>query len=354
MKKTILTVVIVIALIATGVIVTLKSKKDAPPPPGSEIAEYWPFKANTCYEYEGKGHELASYNVFNTFIRENEGETIVQQRLEPALDYNRQTQVLSLKGGELRLINGDTAKYHFEDMTVLPPDPKKEMLVLREPLSLGEKWTVSGTDTSEVTGVDVEVDTPMGKLKALEISTSSVGPTGARYDQKDWYVKDIGHVKMEYSVNGQPPISSTLKKITENYTLNIPADVYYPIKGESEAGLEEKKISLNTNYDLLAKINALLSSAPESAEFSPIMTSGKVIDIKFATNTSAAMVNFDKSIYGRQFESENEERGMLFGAAQTIGHILGVEQVFVQADGKPYSGVYVKLTDDTSFEVVRN
>ncbi|GHU73850.1 hypothetical protein FACS1894188_00450 [Clostridia bacterium] len=344
MKRYVLILIIpLFALYLYGCKNTTEAKPPKEETPKSEIYSYFPFKENVEYEYEGQGNALISYNIFNTFVHEN----TLQRRLEPAQNYDRQTEIFKVENGTLVLINGDTTRYHFEDET--GNAPQKDMVLLKEPLTLGATWTVSGTDTATVTGVDVDISLPFGNYKALEVSSV----TASGYDQKEYYVKDIGLVKTMYKVNGGAELSSTLKKITENTTLKIPVDVYYPIKDADETAIKETVVSLSTNYNLIKEVNKVLRTPPPDTpeNLLPILTTGSVEGIIFAANTSAAILNFDKNIYEQKFESENAERAMIFAVANTVGHMVSVDQVFIQVDNKPYSGVYVKLDEETAFEI---
>lgn len=306
----------------------------------SQIYEYFPFKENVLYEYEGEGHIYASYQIYNTFISDNR----LQRRLSTDVaTYNKQTEIFEVKDGQLRLINGDTYLYHYENQTA--NQPEKDMLLLQEPLELGAKWTISGTDTAEITGVDIDITTPVGSFKALEVT--SVFTSG--YMQKDYYVKNIGLVQTTYSTQSDTPITSTLAKLTEDTGVSCEYKAYYPIHGTDEISVQSNEIVLNTNYNLIDTVNTILYKGSQDGVYGALLSNGKLIDINFATNTSAILVNFDKEVYDQGYTSEDEESSNLYSIAITLGKLLGVEQVFVQVDGKPYSGIYVKLTEDDAF-----
>lgn len=306
----------------------------------SQIYEYFPFRENVLYEYKGEGNALASYQIYNTYINGNR----LQRRLSPEVeDYNRQTEIFEVKDGELRLINGDTFYYRYENQTAYPPE--KDMLLLKEPLMLGSKWAISGNDTGEVTGVDVDIETPSGSYKALEVT--SVFATG--YTQKDYYVKNIGLVQTTYSTQSNTPITSTLAKYTENTSVTCGYNIFYPIPGTDEISIQESESELWTNYDLNETVNSILYKASPDGAYKPLLSKGKITDINFATNTSAILLNFDNEVYEQGYVSEAEENSNLYSIAITVGKLLGVQQVFLQVEGKPYSGLYVKLDEDDAF-----
>ncbi|MDR1687424.1 MAG: GerMN domain-containing protein [Clostridiales bacterium] len=312
-----------------------------PAPENSEIYEYFPFTENTLYQYAGEGHEYAAYQTYNTFINDNR----LQRRIATDVKtYDRQTEIFEVSAGELRLINGDTFYYHFENQTA--DEPQKNMVLLKEPLELGAKWNITETDTAEVTGVDVDVQTPLGNYKALEIT--SISANG--FNQKDYYVKNVGLVKTTYTTtNNETPITSSLSAITEDTHIMCDYNSFFPIPGTGELSFYEDEVEIRSNYDVIGKLNEILSKPSPDGLYGALLGTGSLVEINFATNTSAVRLNFDAEIYEMEFSAEVDEEANLYALALTTGRLLGVEQVFIFVDGKPYSGTFVTKTEDDGY-----
>jgi len=314
--------------------------------PNSQIYDYFPFSENVLYVYEGEGHPYASYTIYNTIINGNRLQRLLATDVQ---NYNRQTEVFEVADGELALINGDTFSYHLEDMTDTGTDAERRMIILKEPLKLGATWVIEegplGQDVAEVTGVDVALKTPSGNFNVIEVTHTLANGSVDKY----YYAKGVGLVRTEYPGGDDGyVISSTLSERVENTAANLNYRSFSPAQS-GKINYATAKIALWTNYDLVDTINAILSNSETGGQNAALLKNGKLKEISFAANASAARLNFDTGIYEQEYKSADEENANLSAIALTVGYLFGVDNVFIQVEGRPYSGVYVKKTEDDYF-----
>ncbi|MDP4106101.1 MAG: hypothetical protein Q8935_14280, partial [Bacillota bacterium] len=197
------------------------------------IEDFFPLKQNTHYVYEGKGNEFASYDVYNDYIS---GEK-VQQRVNNG--GTTKVNVVELNGGKLSKVYTRGEAYYRENFLNQKSDNIEVLLM--EPLKKGTTWKLNDGSTRSITNSGVEVTTPTGNYKALEVTTES-----AKDKTIDYYAKNVGLVKSVF-VSGQSQITSTLTKIEENVPLVQNINFFYPNINDRKIYYKKTPISFYTN-----------------------------------------------------------------------------------------------------------
>ena len=172
--------------------VTTPSQKDTIPQVNNSpqtIKDYFSYKENWRYVYEGKGNEYAAKNVLVDYLtgnrvqlRTNNGGTVMGE-------------VLENKDGKLTMLLARGECYYRENLTQRPSS--KAEILLKEPLVKGTTWTLADNTKRYISNVEVEITTPLGKYKTLEV-------TSQYKDGKnlDYYAPNVGLVKSLYITNG--------------------------------------------------------------------------------------------------------------------------------------------------------
>lgn len=306
---------------------------------GTKISDYVSFRADTLYFYEGKGHALATYYIYNTIISPD-GKKMQRLLLSGVEGYDTQTETFQITDGRLTLTYGDTFYYHFEDRTGV--EQAQPMLLLREPLKVGESWSVSPGVISEVTRRGVKVETPSGTYRALEVTTSY----GDGFFSKDYYAPGVGVVKTSYAKAGEAGIESSLAKITEKTSVSCPYYLFYPEKGTGDLIISNETCPLTTNYDLLETANAVLTTPPSSGGAAALLNGAPLIGLEFSFKDGAVTANFSEAVYARSYASATDEDANLSAVALTLGKLFGADYVYIRVNGGPYAGKYVKKSAD--------
>lgn len=111
----------------------------------------------------------------------------------------------------------------FYDNTIDVTDSSGKIL-LKHPIKKGTKWKTDKDNSNEITAIDKEVDTPIGKLKTIEVSRYK---NKALYG-KTYYAKEYGMVKYEVLYNDNTVLYQELIKdvIYNVKDYNTPENLY--------------------------------------------------------------------------------------------------------------------------------
>ena len=181
------------------------------PEPVYTVHDLFPRAFNTMMVYEGKTVETRRDADGNPFNRE------IQMDLVYFKDYvhehRSQTRILSwinenlsiiaeiyhLEDGKLSMVRGHSSFFEHTDMTG-SPDPERDfdIIILLEPLVVGQEWVRidwgPSKETAKIVSVDTEVTTPFGTFTALVVELyDNLNSTMKR----EYYAPGIGLVKIE-------------------------------------------------------------------------------------------------------------------------------------------------------------
>ena len=247
------------------------------------IKDYYNFKENTKYIYEGKGNEYASYNILVDYITGN------RVQLRSNNGGTETVKVLENKAGELTMLLSRGECYYRENLTQSPNSNSTTEIILKEPLAKGTTWTLADNRKRSISNVEVKVTTPMGTYETLEVTTE-----GQADKIVDYYAPNIGLVKTVFTSNGVE-VSSTLSKIEENVALTQTVKFYYPNAKGDKLYSVNKQLSFNTND--LTKI-VLEKAFKDLPQGNLAMMLGPNVKIKslYLNKDNAVYVDFTKEL----------------------------------------------------------
>ena len=156
----------------------------------AKIGDYYPFEKNIKYKYAGDGNEYATYSVYVDYLRGN------RQQIRVNNGGTETVKVLENKDGELRLIFSKGEIYYREDFT--SKINNKPEILLKEPLTKGNSWTLKDGSKRSITNVKVAIKTPLANYECIEVTTVRKDST-----DKDYYAANIGLVKTLFTSNGR-------------------------------------------------------------------------------------------------------------------------------------------------------
>lgn len=304
--------------------------KERTPSPSKEIAtiaahtikDYYVYKENTKYTYEGKGNEYASYNISVEYISGSR----VQIRTRNG--GSETVKVLENKGNELTVVLSRGECYYREDLT-RSPETKGEIL-LKEPLVKGTTWYLSDKRKRFISNIDVQVTTPLGSYKALEVITEGK-------DDKiiDYYAPAVGLIKSVFTSNGSE-ISSTLSKIENNVPLTQTVNFYYPNINEDKIYFVAKQLSFKTNDITKQHFEKAFKELP-NVNFAKVLGPDTKINSLYMNTDNMVYLDFSKEMISQMNAGSGYEAMILQSITNTIGSYYGVDKVYITVDGKPYS-----------------
>lgn len=308
------------------------------------IEDFFPLKQNTHYVYEGTGNEFASYDVYNDYIS---GEK-VQQRVNNG--GTTKINVVELNSGKLSKVYTRGEAYYRENLLNQKSDNIEVLLM--EPLQKGTTWKLNDGSTRSITNSGVEVTTPTGNYKALEVTTES-----AKDKTIDYYAKNVGLVKSVF-VSGQSQITSTLTKIEENVPLVQNINFFYPNINDRKIYYKKTPISFYTN-EVTRKAIAEAYKKPVNNQLGAVFSKNTVINSLYLNKDGNAYIDLNQAFVKEMSAGAGYEAMILQSVANTIGQYYQVGRVYLTIDNKPYEsghilmgkGEYFKVQTQSSLEI---
>lgn len=299
------------------------------------INDYFSYKENTKFVYEGKGSEYASYSVVVDYLT---ADRVQLRAFDGGIDL---VKVIENKDGKLTMLLSRESDYR-ENLTSLPSNNPE--ILLKEPLIKGTTWTVPGNKTRYISNVEVDVTTPLSKYKALEVTTDN------KTDKTlDYYVPNIGLVKTVFISNGNQ-ISSTLSKIENNFLFTQKALFYYPNVDELTLNFVYRQLSFRTNDITRFIIETAYKDVPQGDIFRALSPNAKIKSV-YLNPDGMAYVDFSKELVSEMNTGSGYEVQVLQCITNTIGVYYSVNKISFTVEGLPYASGHVLFRKDEAFIV---
>lgn len=312
-----------------------KTKDQKETASSNSIKDYYPFKENTKYEYEGKGNEYASYTVWVDYIKDNR----IQFRKNNG--GTETANVVEYKNGELKLIFSKEEAYYREDFTSKPSN--RDEILLKEPLVKGTAWSLSDGRKRYISNISAEVSVPAGNFKAIEVTTEGKG-----YKELDYYALNIGLIKSMYSAEGMEVVSS-LKSVKPNSSLVQNIKFYYPNINDDKIYFIEKQLSFKTNDITRLSFEKYFKESPSS-------TLGKLLgpNVKLKSlylNNDVVYADFSKELLTEMNAGSGYEAMILQSITNTLGSYYNVSKVYITIENNPYESGHIVMKKGEAFNV---
>ncbi|MGE5627840.1 MAG: GerMN domain-containing protein [Solirubrobacterales bacterium] len=302
------------------------------------ISDYYPFTANLKTVYEGSGNEYASYTQYVDYIKGDK----IQLRVD-----NGGTvlaQVLQIKNGELIKLNSEGESYQKEDITSM--EGKKNEVMLKEPLEKGTSWQLANGTKRSITAIDVDITTPSGKYKALEVTTEYADSV-----TKDYYAVGKGLVKTVFTSNGTEVSSSLKEYITDTaYTSNIKVYNFKVTATDIQIIYKNVAAELKTNEEIAGVLQKYFSESMGSGTGALISKNTKINKIYKNGETGKAYIDFSKEFVTEMNAGTTKETGVLRSVTDTIGSYYNLDKVVITLDGQPYESGHILMGQDEAFK----
>lgn len=334
-KRFILGVFVVIMLFS------MSCKKVTPPtdekkPITETVGEYFPFKENVKMKYAGLGNEFAEKETYVDFIRNN------RMQLRAINPGTTAVEIYEISNGELKLIESIGEFYYREDVTSISKENPE--ILLKEPLEKGTSWNTS-EGKRFISGKEVEVSTPSGKYKAIEVTTE-----GKNYTLLDYYVKNIGHVKKVYKGKDYT-VETSLENLEINGTLTQNIKFYYPDFTRDKIVFTSVAVPLKTNMDIKDVFEDKLKNPPAKDLSAPLSKNAKINSLHFDRDKNILKADFSKELVTEMNAGTSLEFMILQSITNTLGDYYGTSEVFIAIDGKPYSSGHIQLNENEPLKV---
>ncbi|MCB2293610.1 GerMN domain-containing protein [Clostridium algoriphilum] len=301
----------------------------------AKIGDYYPFEKSLKYMYVGEGNEYATYSVFVDYLRGN------RQQIRIDNGGSELVKVLENKDGELRLIFSKGEIYYREDFT--SQINNKPEILLKEPLTKGNSWTLKDGSKRSITNVKVAIKTPLASYECIEVTTVRKDST-----DKDYYAANIGLVKTLFTSNGD--VSSSLSKMEKKVPFVQMVKFYYPNGNDSMNYITEKKLSFDTN-DITRKIFEKKFKEVPNENVGRLISPNTTIKSLYLNKDNIVYVDFSKEFTQEMNAGSGYESQILQCITNTLGDYYMVKKVYITVEGKPYSSGHILKNKGEAFIV---
>lgn len=302
------------------------------------IKDYFSLKGNTEYVYEGKGNEYAAYHAFVDYLANNRAQIRIRNGGTEIV------KVLEYKEGSLTILLSREECYYRENFTQSKSISSNPEVLLKEPLIKGTSWTLADNRKRYISNVDVEVTTPSGNYKTLEVTTEGKGDKTL-----DYYAQNVGLVKSVFISNGNE-ITSCLSKIEKNTLLSQTVKFYYPNVNENKLYFVNKELSFNTNDITKSIIEKAYKELPKGNIARVLSPNTKIISL-YLNKDNIVYVDFTKEFVTEMNAGSGYETMVLQSITNTLGKYYGAEKVYITVEGNPYTSSHIIMKKGESFTV---
>lgn len=297
------------------------------------IKDYFSYKANTKYTYDGKGNEFAAYTVFVDYL---DGVT-AQTRTDNG--GTETVRVIEVKNGALMIRLAKSECYYRENF--LQKTSSASEILLKEPLQKGTSWTISNNRKRYISGVDIVINTPTGTFKTIEVTTEINTSSSSTGDKTlDYYAPEAGLVKSVFG-SGADEITSTLAKTESNFPFSQTVNFYYPDGNTDKIYYKESILSFNTNDITRSVFESNFKNVPTGVSGKVLGPNVKIKSL-YLNADQMVYVDFSKELVPEMNAGSGYEAMILQCITNTLGKYYGVDKVYITIEGKPYSSGHIE------------
>jgi hypothetical protein len=286
------------------------------------VQQLFPAQYNVKYEFTTPAGDVHLYSVFNTFITE---ERVQRKVISPSGNF---VEVIQIQDGSVTLIYASNIEYFYEDITDI--EPSMEVVLLQEPLVLGNSWEHSINTTSEITGVNIEVQTQAGTFNTIEVTNTSQDGT----IEINHYAPYVGLVKTVI-YGGQMQFEAELSAIITDTQLQIYTQFFVYDVVNDEIVEEIRTVQLTTNMNYYEMLEKQMRKHTQNQV--PSITENTTINsIIVNRQDSLAKIDLSQGFVEELNVGANIEMQMLLSIKSTISSFYNVDDVIITIEGETY------------------
>ena len=309
-----------------------------------DIETWFPRLENTLLEYEGEGMEYSSFTRYPQFAHDDT------------------LQMLESTGGTDVAIIYEYTENQIEEVFIRPETYFREdfvdtglesehsgfNIILQAPIEVGHSWESPNGTTSEITEVGIEMDTPMGTVEAIGVTTIFEDGIEVSY-----YGEGIGLIQREM-VQGddeETKVTSRLTAFEDNKAEEIPLTVYGV--DDQALGIDAVPVtmSLMTNDPARLTLASLMRGESPETEGLYLLTEGVEINYMYLGHDGIVHVDFSSELVNEMNAGSGTEGLLLQSIANTIGGYYGVQEIALTVDGGSYESGHILLEEGDTLTV---
>jgi Sporulation and spore germination len=290
------------------------------------LSDFYPFVENRKYAYDGGGMEYASFTIQVDFVKDNK----IQIRKNNG--GTETVNVIQLKDGELKVIFTRNECYYRENF--LSKMENSNEILLKEPLIKGTAWTLSDGRKRYISNTDVEISTPAGIYKTIEVTTED-----SKSKTIDYYGLNVGLIKTIYKSEGSE-VSSSLSKIEKDSPLVQKVNFYYPNIDDDKLYYTERSLSFNTNDLTKLYFENEFKKSP-SEKLGKLLGANAKINSLYLNDDGMVYLDLSENFVSEMNAGSGYEVMILQSITNTLGNYYGVDKVYITVGEKPYSSGHI-------------
>ncbi len=304
------------------------------------LSDYYPMLADTVYVYEGKGNEFAFYNRVTDFL------DVANNRIQTRVNNGgtETVRVIERKDGKLSVIRMVNECYYRENILADAVADEGAEVLLMEPLVKGTEWLLPDGRKRFISATQVTVDTPIGSLQAIEVTTNSDDSS-----TQDYYAPKFGLIKSVFR-SGDMEVSSTLSEIKEDTPYTQILTVYYPDVDE-KIYVEHLSLVFGTGDDTKKIIQEAISKEAAKDSYLPLASINTKINDLYLGENNIVHVDFSAELVTDMNAGAGYEALILQSITNTLGNYYGVQEVLITVEGKPYESGHILMNEGETFQV---
>lgn len=306
----------------------------------TKVSDYFAYAKDTHMVFKGTGNEYAGYETYVDYLKDN---TVQVRNMNGGAVT---ISVFTIKDGALKKVfspKGET--YYLYDYT---SSTNMDEILIKEPIKVGTSWALANGDIRSITAIDKQVKTPLSDYTALEITTKSKDST-----VKDYYVKNIGRVKSEYSSSdGSMTVMSELEKIEKGVPYKQTIRLYFPEFSKDRVVFIDREINTNTNEDMKSIFQKEIKTIPENSELANVLSPNTVIlSIVVDDEKETVTVDFSSQLIKEMNAGSTFESMLIKSITNTFGNYYQKSKVIITVEGKPYESGHFAMKPGEYFTV---
>ncbi len=317
-------------------ILPIKEKEDE----SLKLQDYYPFKADLEYVYQGDGNEYASYLRYTDFLdAENQ-----RMQTRTSNGGTETVRVLEIKNGKLSVISRIDECYYRDSILDKEAKVEEAEVLLMEPLVQGTEWTLPDGRKRYISGTDIDVETPLGSYQALEVTTEDTESI-----LKDYYAYQIGLVKSIYASEGLE-VSSMLGEINKDKPFTKVIEINHP-DADGKIYVEPVALTFHTGDITKTIIQEALQAEPKKDSYLPLISANTKINSLYLGDDNIVYVDFTPDLVKDMNLGAGYESMILQSITNTLGNYYGVMKVYITIDNQPYEGGHIQMQEKETFVV---
>lgn len=288
-----------------------------------KLQDFFTFKGNFKITYRSQNNSCDFIKtVFVDYINNN---TIQLRIITPS---NIIGQVIEYDNNELRIINSRSEFYYLDN--IISHTNKEPEILLKEPIKVGTKWDLPDGSIRYISGINIDVKTPIGTFKALEVTTKSNNTTII-----DYYAVGLGPIKTVYK-NGETTTEMVIDKIENNAKYTQIIKFYYPDPTSDSLIYTKNKVSFKTN-DILKNTIENYFKNPPSELLKLISDDTNINKLYFNYGDHIVYIDFSEDFLNYINENFNYSVKIVKCIVNTLADYYNTDKVCITFNNKPFS-----------------